>query len=389
MNFLKQALATTRMSLLSLPSRIGPSLVTIIGVTCSVAIIVSLLSLSEGLTRAIQKNDAPDVAVVLSSRTPSESMGAIAPAEVDRIAAAPGIKRGPDGNPIVQPLAMIVVDVSRKRDGGSADVVFRGTGSADRLMRPKLHIVAGRSYTRGLREIVVGRAAERQFRGLDIGDRVALRGSTWTVVGIYEDNGGIDENAIAGDVDTVLSAFGRTAYQSVDVQLVSANAFPDFKRALESDPQVNVTVKRLSDYYRDQVRQLNNIYEFVGSFVGAILALGAIFGALGTMYSAVERRGVEIATLRALGFSGTAVGFSVLVEAITVALPGAGFGGAIAALFFHNTAVASGGVLFSLAVTSRLIGDGALWALVVGVVGGFFPSMKAARLPIVAALRRS
>jgi putative ABC transport system permease protein len=214
-----------------------------------------------------------------------------------------------------------------------------------------------------------------------------LRGTQWTVVGTYGSGGGIDENAIAADVDTVLSAFGRTSYQSVEVALNSPADFTKFKDALTTNPQLKVQVKRLGDYYYDQLKPLINLFNFVGFFVGGVMAIGAIFGALTTMYSVVDARVREIATLRALGFSGSAVVLSILIESLALAVPGALIGAALAALFFNDHSVTTSGISFSLVVTPALVGTGIVWALVIGLIGGFMPAIRAARAPVATALR--
>jgi len=257
----------------------------------------------------------------------------------------------------------------------------------ERRLKPYLQYVNGHIYRAGVHELIVGRAAQKTFKGLDVGDRVMLRGTQWTVVGTYAANGGIDENAIAADVDTVLSAFGRTTYQSMEVALNSPEDFNKFKDALTTNPQLKVQVKRLSDYYYDQLKPLISLFDFVGYFVGSVMAIGAVFGALTTMYSIVDARVREIATLRALGFGGGAVVLSIMIESLVLAVPGALLGAAIAALLFNNEAISTSGISFSLAVTPGLVETGILWALAIGLIGGFMPAIRAARVPVATALR--
>jgi putative ABC transport system permease protein len=387
MSLFREIWAVSAMNLAALPSRAGASLVTVIGVATVIAVMLSLLGVGEGVMHSVLQNDQPDRAVVLSSGA-SEYMGSFSRADVAQIAQAPGIKRDPAGRPMVQPLAAVVVELENKTGGGTNNVLFRGTGDIGREMnKATLHLIGGRMYTAGLHELIVGKAAQRTYRNLNVGDTVKLRGTPWKVVGAYEDAGGIDENAIAADADTVLAAFNRTAYQSVGVQLDSPASFRRFKDAVTSNPQLQVQVKLLSQYYRDQLQSLTALLAFVGYFVGGVMAVGVVFGALNTMYSAVDARKREIATLRAIGFGGTAVVVSVMLESLVLAIPGALLGAALAWLLFNNHDIAMGGVSFAMDVTPGLVVLGVIWALVIGLIGGFAPAIRAARLPVAEALR--
>jgi putative ABC transport system permease protein len=239
----------------------------------------------------------------------------------------------------------------------------------------------------GLRELVAGRAAARQFKNLDVGDRIKLRGSDWTVVGQYEDNGAISENALIGDADTMLSAFDRNSYQSINVVLNSPADFKRFKDYLMKDPRLQVDVKTQREYVGDQLKQLTVVINFVGYFVGVIMAVGAVFGAINTMYSAVDSRTREIATLRAIGFGGLGVVISVMVESLALAIPGALLGAAIAWLLFNGHAAQISSLSFPLAVTPSLVVLGIVWSVVIGFIGGLAPSVRAARLQVATALR--
>ncbi|MEO8112883.1 MAG: ABC transporter permease [Phenylobacterium sp.] len=388
MSLFTEIWAVTAMNVRALPQRLGASLVTVVGVASAVAVMISLLAVGAGLMKTIAKNDQPDRAVVLSANAPAEYMGSFSRADVAAIAQAPGIKRDAEGKPLVQPLATVIVELTKKGDGATANTLFRGTGEQGAKMnKASLKIVEGRRFKAGVHELMAGRAANRQFKDLDVGDQVMLRGTAWKVVGIYEDEGGIDENSIVADADTVLAAFERTSYQSVGVQLDSPASFGKFRDALTSNPQLSVEVKPLTKYYRDQVQGLTAVLNFVGYFVGTVMAVGAVFGALTTMYSAVDARAREIATLRAIGFGGTAVVTSVLTEALLLAVPGALLGVLAAGLVFNGHAVAMGGLSFPLAVTPGLVKLGILWALAIGVIGGLSPAIRAVRLPVATALR--
>ncbi len=388
MNLFRQIWAVTVMNLRALPQRARMSSVIVIGVASAVAVMISLLAVSAGLMKTIGKNDQPDRVIVLSGGSPAEYMGSFSRAQIDMIGDAPGVKTDPFGKPVVQPQAMVIVELNQKSDGTPQNVLLRGTGDEGvRMNKASLHLVAGRMFRAGLHELIAGKAAHNHFKTLDVGDHLMLRGTDWTVVGVYEDQGGIDENAIVADADTVLSAFNRTAYQSVAVQLDSPASFGRFRDALKSNPQLDVDVKHLTQYYKDQLKSVISLFDFVGYFVGTVMAVGAVFGALTTMYLAVDVRAREIATLRAIGFGAMAVVASVMVEALALAIPGALLGIAIAWLLFNDHAISTGGVSFALAITPSLVETGIVWALAIGFIGGLAPSIRAARLPVATALR--
>ena len=282
---------------------------------------------------------------------------------------------------------MVVVEVTKKNDGGSANIGFAGVGPEARSVNRTMKIIAGRMFRPAVHELIVGRAAQAQFANLDVGDHISLRGVSWTVVGIFSDEGAISENNLMADADTVLQAFDRNAYQQVVVQLTSPAAFAGFRDALTSNPQLSVDVKRDSEYRRQQIGQLTTVLNFIGYFIGGVMAVGAVFGAINTMYSAVDARAREIATLRAIGFGGTAVVVSVMVESLLIALPGALVGALVAWLLFNDHVISSVGLSFPLAVTPALVATGVIWAMVIGFIGGFLPSIHAARLPVAEALR--
>ena len=387
MSLFREVWAVSAMNLAALPSRAGASLVTVIGVATVIAVMLSLLGVGEGVLHSVLSDDQPDRAIVLSTGA-SESMGSFSRADVAQIALAPGIKRDGAGRPMVQPSAYVIVELDNKTGGGTSNVPFSGTGDIGREMnRATFKLIAGRWFTSGLHELIVGKAAQAKFKHLEVGDTVKLRNTPWTVVGAYSDAGGISENAVIADADTILAAFNRTAYQSVGVKLDSPASFRKFKDAVTSNPQLQVQVKPLSQYYRDQLKPLTALLSFVGYFVGGVMAVGVVFGALNTMYSAVDARKREIATLRAIGFGGTAVVVSVILESVVLAVPGALLGAAIAWLLFNNHNIAMAGISFAMDVTPGLVVVGLIWSLAIGLIGGFAPAIRAARLPVATALR--
>ncbi|HLI65509.1 MAG TPA: ABC transporter permease [Caulobacteraceae bacterium] len=387
MSLFAQIWAVTAMNVRAIRSRAGASAVVVIGVATVVAVMVSLLSIATGLMQTVNRNVRPDDVIVLSAGAPAIYMSSISRTAAAIIADAPGVKIDTNGKPMAQPNAIVVVEVTKKRDGGSANIGFLGSGDEGARMASTLKLLAGRRFRPGVRELIVGKEASAQYRNLGLGDHIALRGSEWTVVGVFSDNGGSDENQLIGDADTVMTAFDRPAFQSMSVRLASPAMFERFKDALTSNPQLSVEVKRTSDYTRDQLKPVTGVLNFVGYFVGVIMAVGAVFGAINTMYSAVDARAREIATLRAIGFGGAAVVVSVLVESLLLAVPGALLGVGVAWLLFNGHAVQALNLTFSLAVTPALLELAIVWSLVIGLIGGLAPSVRAARLPVATALR--
>jgi len=387
-NLLVQVWTATALALQALPQRVGSAVVTMIGVATVVAVMVSILAIGSGVRRFIDVTDQPERAVILSAASPSEFAGAFDAGQVAIIGDAPGVKRLPDGRPMVQPLSAVPVLLVRKADGVPGYGFLRGAGPLLLAMsKSTLRVVAGRMYRTGLRELVVGRGEQAIFRGLDIGDHVLIHGAPWTVVGVYVDQGGIDETAMAGDVDMVRADIGSPTYQSVQATLRSGADFDRFRDSLMSNPQLHVQVKRLTDYYRGQMGSLLTLFDFVGYFVGGLMAIGAICGAVTTLYAAVDARAREIATLRAIGFSGAAVVASVVLEALALAIPSAAIGLAVALVAFDGHSITTGGVIFSSVVTPQVALIGAVAAVAIGLLGGILPAVRAARLPVAEALR--
>ena len=387
MSLFSQTAAATAMNLKGLPQRIGASLVTVIGVATTVAVMISLLAIGAGLVKVANKNVSPDRVIVMPSGAQSEFAGSISRDAAALVAQAPGLRRTADGRPMVQPMALVIVEVTKKSDGLTTNIAIRGMGPMAAQIDPSLRLTAGRMYRPAVHELIVGKNARAQFRNLDVGDHIMLRGTEWTVVGAFEANGGMAENLVVGDADTVMAAFDRTAYQSIEARLSSPGAFQTFKDALTTNPQLDVEPKLFKVYIASQMKQLTTVLNFVGYFVGAVMAIGAVIGALNTMYSAVDSRTREIATLRAIGFGGGAVVASVMIESLALAIPGALLGAAAAWLVFNGHQVSTLNLTFPLAVTPPLVMTGVVFSVVIGLIGGFMPALRAAGVPVAAALR--
>jgi putative ABC transport system permease protein len=394
MNLFRQIGAVTAMNFKSLPHRVGTSIVIVIGIAGVVAVLVSVLAMSTGMLQTMENSGRDDRAIVLRNGSAAESGSALGRDAARLIADAPGVKRDSAGKPIASAESLRLVNLFRKEDGAEVNVALRGVGPQLAELRPEVKIIQGRMFRPAVTEIIVGKAAHAEFKGLNIGDQIKTRGATWTVVGVYSSNGDSHESGLMTDAETLIAADQRGGFQSVTVLLDSTASFQKFKDALSSNPALAVDVSRERDYYRRQSETIGQVIYVIAYVVGGIMAIGAIFSALNTMYSAVSARLREIATLRAIGFGPTAMVMSVLAEALLLAFIGGVIGAAIAWLFFNGHQVgtsgggaAAGHLIFELSVSPALIATGILWAITIGLIGGLFPAVRAARLPVATALR--
>jgi putative ABC transport system permease protein len=393
MRNLAQILAVSSISLRSLPQRLASSLVVVIGIGGVVAVLLSVLALSTGLASTLAATGRDDRAIVLHAQSTAETGSSLARENVDTILNAPGMARATDGKPLASAEALATVNVPERKGGQLSSLALRGVGAKGLDLRPELHIVEGRVFRAGLRELIAGRSAQGQFSNLGVGDNIKFGDTQWTVVGIFESGGGAHDSELLADADTVLSAYQRITYNSVTVKLDGHDGFEKLQAALTQDPTLQVTVNRETDYYEQQSRGFSLILKFIATVVSSIMAVGAVFAALNTMYSAVASRGTEIATLRAIGFGPSGVLVSVMVEALLLSLLGAVFGAGIAwAVFDGNTVgMLSGGsmaqVVFHLHIGPALMVTGVIWACAVGLLGGLLPGIRAARMPVAMAIR--
>lgn len=392
MNHWTQMVAITGMNLRSVPHRLGTSSVIVIGIAGVVGVLVSILAMVGGIAQMMTSGGRGDRAIVVSTGASYEVLSSLSREAAVTIADAPGVKRGTDGGPLASTEVLVVVRATMRGTGGDGNLTLRGVGPAAFELRPEVKLVEGRMFRRALRELIVGRTAKRQFQGLEVGSRISLRGSDWAVVGTFESRGDAQEAGMLTDAVTLQSAFRRDAFQSVAVQLESANALATFQAALAANPSLAVDVLRESDYYAEQSRSFTRILSVLAYLIGGIMAVGAVFGALNAMYCAVSVRRIEIATLRLLGFGAAAVVMSVLIEALLLAALGGIAGSGIAWLAFngHVVATSAGGVsqlAVPLLVDWRVVGRGLLWACAIGLLGAGLPAIRATRAPLAAALR--
>jgi putative ABC transport system permease protein len=390
MSAYRQITAVTAMNLRCLPQRIGMALVIVVGIGGVVGVLVSVLALASGLERTLANTGRPDRAIVLSSSATSELTSVLPRDQARAVMDTPGIRAGPQGKPTASAEVVTAVKL-RRADDLPVTVALRGIGPQGLALRPEIRLVQGRVFRPGVRELIVGRGAQGQFRGLAVGDVVSFRNADWTVVGSYT-SGNVFESGLLADVDTVLSASGRNTYQTVTVAIESPQALDRFTAALAGNPALSVKVERESDYIAKQVEGRSRGLFRIGYIVGMIMAIGALFGALNAMYSAVSARALEIATLRAIGFGASAVVVSVFIEALLLALGGGVLGAVLAWLLFNGHVVSTNlssaaQTVFASTVTPGVLVIGVAWALAIGLIGGLFPAIRAARLPVAAALQ--
>lgn len=388
---LKQTIAMTTLGLRSVPERWGPSLVIVVGLAGVVAVFTALLAMAEGFRSTLEATGRQDVALVLRGGSSAELNSGLARDQADIVRQVPGVLADPDGRPLASAEMVVIAELLKAGEQTGSNITVRGVEPAAFALRPQLRVVEGRSFQPGLRELIVGRGVARQFQGVALGETLRMRGSDWVVVGVFE-SGDANESELWADVAVAQTTFNRRGFSSVRLTLDGAAGLQTVKDALAADPRVNVDVETEQQYYSGQTRQFRNTIGLLAGIVTAIMALGATFAALNTMYAAVGARTREIATLRALGFGGTPVVLSVMIESLVLAVAGGVAGAVLAFLLFNNMAVSTLGsnftqVVFRFSVTPELVQRGLVIALAIGFVGGLLPALRAARLPVTTALR--
>ena len=390
----RQASSATWIGVSTIRQRLGASSVIVVGIAGVVGVLVALLAMGDGLTKTLKSTGDTTTAIILRGGATAELSSGLGREDVTLLAQLPGILRDGEGKPIASPELVVVANLPKKSTGTDANVEVRGVGPQSWALRPNVKVVEGRTFTPGLREMIVGKGARGQFAGLDPGATILLNNQQWTIVGAFE-SGDAHESELLGDVDTVAAAYRRTGgYQSMTVRLTSPEALDALKAAIASDPRLKVDAKTTLDYYTAQSENLSKVIRVVGITIAVIMAIGAVFGALNTMYAAVATRAREIATLRAIGFRAPPVIVSVMLETMLLALLGGVLGGLIAWLVFDNYSVSTLGsnfsqVVFQFSVSPALLSNGLKWALAIGFIGGLLPALRAARLPVTTALRES
>ena len=393
MRLLAQSLAVTAMNLRALRARLGSSMVSVVGIAGVVVIFVGVLSISEGFRRTLELAGSDRVAVVLRGGASSEMASSFTPEQVQLIEQAPGVARDASG-PIASAELFTAVDQPQRSTGTGANAPLRGMEPSGVRTREHFQLLAGRMFATGRNEVIVGRGSARTLTGLDVGSSVKWGNNTWQIVGEFADNGSVSESEIWTDVHALQSAYALGgSFQTVRVRLESPASFKEFKDRLTADPRLNVSVQTEHEFYAQQSSTLTTIVRTAGTVLGLLMGIGAIFGALNTMYSAVASRAAEIATLRAIGFGGVPVLCSVMAESLLLGLIGGAAGAAIAYFGFDGLQTSTlnfssfSQVSFAFAVSPALVITAIGYALLLGLAGGLLPAIAAVRQPIVAGLR--
>ena len=385
------AVAAAQIGIATLPQRWGASAVIVVGIAGVVAVLVAMLAMGEGFRSTLTRTGNDETAIVLRGGSQSETNSVITRDQVPLVSNLAGIARGQDGRPLASPELSQVVNMVTKADGTDANAQMRGIGPTAWELRPQIKVFEGRRFQSGMRELVVGEGAKRQYVGLDVGNKVELANQVWTVVGTFS-SGDSHDSELWADSETVANTYRRTAFQSVTVRLDGKDGFDRLKAALAADPRLKLDVDTTRHYYSRQSETLTRFIEILGMVIGTIMGIGAVFGALNTMYAAVAGRAREVATMRAMGFRGLPVVVAVMLETMLLALVGGLLGGAVAWLIFNGYTVSTlssnfSQVMFQFKVSPELLWNGLKWALGIGLVGGLFPALRAARLPVTEALR--
>ena len=390
-----RAMSVANVGISTLGQRLGSSAVIVVGIAGVVGVLVAMLAMAEGYAETLRKTGSLDTAIVLRGASAAEVMSGLDHDSIVQIAQTAGIARDAKGEPLASPETVVAANLPLK-DGTADDegsVQLRGIGAEAWLVRPQVRIVDGRRFSPGLRELIVGRGAARQFAGLVPGHEIRLGSQKWTVAGVFA-SGDALESEIWADANVVAETYERgSSRNSVTVRLADAQGFAPFKAALDANPQLKIDASTTLDFFSKQSEGTATVIRVIGIIVGSIMAVGAMFGALNTMFAAVAARAREIATLRAIGFAGPPVVVAILLETMLLALAGGVLGGAAAWLLFNGYAASTmaagtvGKLSFELHVTAGVLWQGLKWALAIGFIGGLFPAVRAATMPVTAALR--
>jgi putative ABC transport system permease protein len=376
MRMLRQTLVLTRLGLLGIPQRKWSSLVLVVSVACVIGVLLSMLSVTAGMLRAYRSGEDARLAIVLGPDNGTEWGNGIPANDIGTIVDAPGIARGPDGHLLADPEVLLSVPPSGAYLIGGP--LLRGLGAAGLALHPNLKIVEGRQFHPGQQELTIGVAAERAFQ-LRVGDRVPLPGGTWPIIGAFTDGGSTLESVFIADAHTVLAAGGTSGFGSVLVKLDSPDAFAVFSHWISTNPELKESAEPLTDYLLRTSHQFSAFFTALAYAVASMMTLGALFGTVKLMYAAVSARTREIATLRAIGYQPLPVALSVLLETTALALTGAVIGAALAWLLFDGRLTTQARNVYNLSVSGQLIALGIAWALVLAVLGGVPPAIRAAR----------
>jgi putative ABC transport system permease protein len=391
-SLLLQVVAVTTINLKSVPQRVLLSLSTVVAIALVVMVLLAFLAMANGFQRTIAGSGSDDIGIVLRGGSQAEINSTVSREQVRLVEDGPGIARGGDGKALVSPELYLVVDGIKHTTKTKANLPLRGIGEQGFALRKGITVTAGRMFNRGANEIVIGKGLAREFDGFELGNTVAFGTTRWTVVGIFEADGSVFESEIWADLPVVQSLFNRNNFfQTVRVRLAGPATLDELKGYNDNDPRMKLDVKSEAAYFADQSSQTTDLIQKLGWPLAIAMAFGALAGALNTMYSSVAARATEIATLRAIGFGGFSAFVGTLIESLALAAIGGVIGAALTyAIFDGLSASTLGGnftqVVFNFRLSPTLVGEGVLLALIVGLIGGLFPALRAARMPIVAGL---
>jgi putative ABC transport system permease protein len=393
MRWIYQLYTVCLLNLGNLKARLDSSLVAVIGFTGVIMVFVAVFAIRDGFDKTLRESGSPDVAVVLRGGAGAEINSVLSDDNAKVIAGAPGIRADSTG-PLASGELLAQLDLIKVDTGFNANVAFRGVTPEAFLVHDKVRVIQGRNFQPGLDEVIVGLHASHEYRGLGLGSTIVSGSYNWKIVGIFDDDGGVYSSEVWGDRSVLQGAYKRgDSLESVYAKLASPDAFREFKDYLTTNPQLNVSVDRETDFYADQSKDMNSFITWIGFFIAVLMGLGAVFGAVNTMYNSVSSRAAEIATLRALGFGRSPVLLSVLVEGMLLGLVGGIIGGVLAYLMFNGIETSTMGsnfaqLAFSFRVTPALLVEGAIFALLMGLLGGLLPAVRAVRMPIASSLRQ-
>jgi len=370
------------------------NLVAVLGIAGVVSVFIAMFSMAKGFQATLVESGLPDNVMVRRGGATSEMDSVVTLNEVKAVSDAPGITRNEEGRPLVSPEMVVVASFHHKTSSSDALAQVRGVTEHALEIHRNVKILNGRFFKPGLAELVVGKGAEKMYDDLTLGSKPRFGGQTWTVVGILDSGGSAFDSEIWTDLVVLNQTYKRPEnfYSSLTLRLDASADFTDFKDILSSDPRLNVQTEREVDYYRKQSWGMSMMIQVLGFLVAFVMGIGAVFGAFNTMYSAVSARSREIGTLRALGYGGAAVVFSMLFESVLISLIG-GLLGCIVVLPLHGLSTSTlnfqtfSQVAFAFRITPDLLMSGLIFSVVMGFVGGIFPAVRAARLPIATALR--
>ena len=396
MKGLKQVLVVSALNLRSIPQRLGNSLVIVVGIAGVVAVLLFVLTMYVNFRHTINADGRADRAIVLSRTAAEESDSGLSLENVAAVTDAPGIKHDAQNRPLVSAEVVLEAPVARKRDNADVNVTLRGVGPQYFVLRPELRLVSGRMLRPGTQELLAGEAAHHQFAGLDVGDALRLQGGDWTIVGTFSGGNGSRESELVADGKTVMSAYKLESANAVSVWLETPRSLPTLAAALNAQARLALAVRSEPEYLAAASDSTNRMLRLVAYAIGSIMAIGAFFSALNSMHSAVASRTVEIATLRAIGFSAAAVAISILIESLLLALLGAALGVGIAFATFNGVVISTlGGALFdsqlvyALTISPSLVVISVLLACALGLLGGGFPAVAAARAGVADTLHET